>query len=81
MYDIEEKVVLENIEAQDPGAEITLKNVIKVARRILTSEENFTFHQMLTVWHESEVLTKAIAFVSKRYPLSVSDWIREITAA
>ena len=63
---------------ESTSANITLKNVVKVARKILSDEDNFKFHQMLTVWSDREMLTKAISFVSKRHPMTIADWIREI---
>ncbi|MBQ8298502.1 MAG: hypothetical protein IJX99_01280 [Clostridia bacterium] len=65
---------------ESTGADITLKGVIKVARKVLSDEENFKLHQMFTVWGDREMLTKAIAFVSKRHPMTMADWIAELSA-
>lgn len=70
--------VVNQIPSETPSIGITLKNVVKVARKVLSDEDNFKFHQMLTVWEEKELLTKSISFVSKRKKLTVEDWIRLI---
>lgn len=76
MQNMQNEVVTTHDEST--SANITLKNVVKVARKILSDEDNFKFHQMLTVWGDREMLTKAISFVSKRHPMTMADWIREI---
>ena len=65
---------------ENTGVNINIESVIKVARKFLSDEDNVKLHQMLTSLGESERLTRAISFVSKRHPMTIADWIREITS-